>query len=84
MILKIVASRRAAFYSPLISTIAAGFLKEEGLDATYNVLAPGQRSHALIRDGAAHVVQSAVSSNWKPMEKGESPLAAHFAQIKSW
>ncbi|HEY7339033.1 MAG TPA: ABC transporter substrate-binding protein [Bryobacteraceae bacterium] len=81
MILKIVVSRHAAFYSPLISTIAAGFLKDEGLEATYNVLAPGQRSHALIRDGAAHVVQSAVSSNWKPMEKGESPLAAHFAQI---
>jgi NitT/TauT family transport system substrate-binding protein len=81
MILKIVASRHAAFYSPLISTIAAGFLKEEGMEASYNVLAPGQRSHALIRDRAADVVQSAVSSNWKPMEKGESPLAAHFAQI---
>jgi NitT/TauT family transport system substrate-binding protein len=74
-------SRHAAFYSPLIATIAAGFLKEEGLDATYDVLAPGQRSHALIREGAVDLVQSAVSSNWKPMEKGESPLAVHFAQI---
>ncbi len=26
-------------------------------------------------------MQSAVSSNWKPMERGESPLPVHFAQI---
>lgn len=81
MQLKIMASRHAAFYSPLIASIAAGFLKEEGLDAEYSVLGPGQRSHPLIRDGAVHVMQSAVSSNWKPMEQGESPLAVHFAQI---
>jgi len=74
-------SRHAAFYSPLISTIAAGFLKDQGIDATYRVLAPGQRSHILIRDGVIDVMQSAVSSNWKPMEKGEMPLAVHFAQI---
>jgi NitT/TauT family transport system substrate-binding protein len=74
-------SRHAAFYSPLISTIAAGFLKNEGLDASYSVLGPGQRSHELIRDGIVDIMQSAVSSNWKPMERGESPLAVHFAQI---
>jgi NitT/TauT family transport system substrate-binding protein len=81
MQLRIMASRHAAFYSPLIASIAAGFLKEEGLDSTYSVLGPGQRSHTLIRDGAVDVMQSAVSSNWKPMERGESPLAVHFAQI---
>ena len=81
MQLRVMVSRHAAFYSPLISTIAAGFLKEQGLDATYSVLAPGQRSHELIRDGAVDVMQSAVSSNWKPLERGESPLAVHFAQI---
>jgi NitT/TauT family transport system substrate-binding protein len=81
MQLRIMVSRHAAFYSPLISTIAGGFLKDQGIDSTYSVLAPGQRSHALIRDGAADIIQSAVSSNWKPIEKGESPLAVHFAQI---
>jgi NitT/TauT family transport system substrate-binding protein len=81
MQLRIMVSRHAAFYSPLISTIAAGFLKEQGLDATYSVLASGQRSHELIRDGAVDVMQSAVSSKWKPLERGESPLAVHFAQI---
>ncbi|MCU1339107.1 MAG: hypothetical protein JWO19_4688 [Bryobacterales bacterium] len=74
-------SRHAAFYSPLIVTIAGGFLHEQGLEATYSVLAPGQRSHELIRENAVDVVQSAVSSNWGPLERGESPLPVHFAQI---
>jgi NitT/TauT family transport system substrate-binding protein len=74
-------SRHSAFYSPLISTIAAGFLKDQGLDATYGILGPGQRSHVLIREGLVDVMQSAVSSNWKLMEQGESPLPVHFAQI---
>lgn len=74
-------SRHAAFYSPVIATIAGGFLAEQGLEATYSVLAPGQRSHVLIRDHAVDVMQSAVSSNWGPLERGESPLPVHFAQI---
>jgi NitT/TauT family transport system substrate-binding protein len=74
-------SRHAAFYSPLIATIAGGFLDDQGLEATYSVLEPGQRSHVLIRDHAVDVMQSAVSSNWGPLERGESPLPVHFAQI---
>jgi NitT/TauT family transport system substrate-binding protein len=74
-------SRHAAFYSPVIATMAGGFLKDEGLDATYDVLRRGQRSHALIREGTVDIMQSAVSSNWKPLERGEEPLAVHFAQI---
>lgn len=81
MQLRIMVSRHSAFYSPLISTIAAGFLEDQGLEAIYSVLQPGQRSHELIRGGEIDVMQSAVSSNWKPMERGESPLAVHFAQI---
>lgn len=74
-------SRHSAFYSPLISTIAAGFLEQQGLEGSYSILCPGQRSHLLIRDGVVDVMQSAVSSNWKPMEHGESPLPVHVAQI---
>src|SRR5689334_14271923 len=74
-------SRHSAFYTPVIAAIAAGFLEEHGLSATYSVLAPGQRSHALIRDGLVDVMQSAVGSNWRPMELGETPLPVHFAQI---
>lgn len=79
--LRILVSRHSAFYSPLISTIAAGFLEQEGLSATYGILQPGQRSQALIRDGFVDILQSAVSSNWKAMERGETDLPVHFAQI---
>ena len=75
MKLKIVASRHSAFYSPLIATIARGF------PADYSVLKPGERSQDLIREGRAHIMQSAVSSNWGPMDRGESPLPVHFALI---
>jgi NitT/TauT family transport system substrate-binding protein len=81
MTLRIMASRHSAFYSPLIATIAGGFLDKHGLTAEYSVLGKGQRSSALIREGVVDVMQSAVSSNWKPLENGESPLPVHFATI---
>lgn len=81
MQLRVMVSRHSAFYSPLISTVAAGFLAKEGLDATYQVLPDGQRSHDLIRQGAVHIMQSAVSSNWKVIEQGVTGLPVHFAQI---
>jgi NitT/TauT family transport system substrate-binding protein len=79
--IRIVVSRHSAFYSPLIGVIAGGFLKREGLTATYRVLQAGETSHGLITSGAADVIQSAVSSNWRPMEAGKKDLPAHFAQI---
>lgn len=80
-ILRIMVSRHSAFYSPLISTVAADFLRKEGLDSTYEVLPKGQDAHELIRKGAVDVVQSAVSSRWARMEKGVDDLTVHFAQI---
>jgi NitT/TauT family transport system substrate-binding protein len=77
----IMASRHSAFYSPLIGVIAGGFLKEEGLEADYAVLQPGQRSREMLAGGTVDVMQSAVGSNWGPMEDGESDLPIHFAQI---
>ncbi|MBS1826950.1 MAG: ABC transporter substrate-binding protein [Acidobacteria bacterium] len=81
MQLKILVSRHSAFYSPLIATIAGPFLSNVGLSATYGVLAPGQTSREMLHSGAAHIIQSAVSSNWGPMEKGIADLPVHFAQI---
>ena len=77
----IVVSRHAAFYSPLIATIAAGFLAEEGLEASYDALRPGQTSRELLSSGAADVMQSAVGSSWGPLDRGETELPVHFAQI---
>ncbi|MGH9662721.1 MAG: ABC transporter substrate-binding protein, partial [Bryobacteraceae bacterium] len=81
MRLAVLVSRHSAFYSPLIATITSGFLEREGLDATYGVLEPGQTSREMIASGRAHVIQSAVSTSWGPMEKGERDLPVHFAQI---
>ncbi|MGA7234658.1 MAG: hypothetical protein WBY44_03195 [Bryobacteraceae bacterium] len=79
MVIRIMASRHSAFYSPLLACI--GFLRDEGHQVPYSVLGPKQRSYALLRDGEIDIMQSAVSSNWKPREQGIEPLPVHFAQI---
>jgi NitT/TauT family transport system substrate-binding protein len=79
MRIRIKASRHSAFYSPLLCCIQS--LKNEGHEVPYGVLEPGQRTHALVRDGEVDIVQSAVSSSWKPRERGVEPLPVHFAQI---
>src|ERR1051325_2310689 len=79
MLIRIMASRHSAFYSPLLACVR--FLRDEGHDAPYSVLGPGQQTYALIRDGAVDIVQSAVSSNWKARERGVEPMPVHFAQI---
>jgi len=78
--IRILVSRHSAFYSPLISTIAGGFLAEEDLDSTYSVL-KGLSAADAIRRGEADVVQTAVSSSWGLIEKGDRDLPVHFAQI---
>ncbi len=80
-VVRILVSRHSAFYSPLISTLAGGFLAEEGLAGTYSVLPAGRHARHMIRDGEVDVVQAAVSSSWGPMEGGETNLPVHFAQI---
>jgi len=79
MTFRIMASRHSAFYSPLLASLK--FLRDEGHAATYSVLGAGQRSYSLIRDGQIDIMQSAVSSNWNPRERGVEPLPVHFAQI---
>src|SRR5260370_41789638 len=79
MRMRVTGSRHSAFYSPLLSCI--NLLRSEGHDVPYSVLGAGQRSYALIRDGATDIMQSAVSSNWNRREKGVEPLPVHFAQL---
>ena len=81
MKIRIVASRHTAFYSPLISTMAAGFLEENGLEYTYGVLGPGETAAGMIREGKAEIMQSAPSTNWAKMDKGETGFPLHFALI---
>lgn len=74
-------TRFSAFYSPLIATIACGFLEEEGLAPKHSVAPPGKSAIAGLADGSVHVAQSAPSQAITVLEMGETPPALHFAQI---
>jgi len=74
-------TRFSAFYSPLIATIAGGFLTDEGFEPKHSVAAPGTSSIEGLVNGTVHVGQSAPSQGFGPLEKGQKPPAVHFAQI---
>ncbi|HEY6967131.1 MAG TPA: ABC transporter substrate-binding protein [Burkholderiales bacterium] len=74
-------TRFSAFYSPLIATMAGGFLEQEGLRPRHSVSAPGKSAIAGLVDGSVHVAQSAPSQGFAPLEQGKPPPALHFAQI---
>ena len=71
----------SAFYSPLISAMSGGFLKSEGLEPEWSVSPPGVSALAALKDGSAHVVQSALSQGFATLDQGKEPEALHFAQI---
>ena len=79
--IRIMFSRFSAFYSPLIAAQAAGFLEAQGLDAEFSVAGPGISPQAGLRDGSLDLIQSAVSSSFPALERGETPDLVHFAQI---
>jgi NitT/TauT family transport system substrate-binding protein len=79
--INIMVLRHSAFYSPLLATIGAGFLKEEGLEHTYAIATPDNTVPDGIAQGRVHVAQSAVSTSFAGLERGEHPSLVHFAQI---
>jgi NitT/TauT family transport system substrate-binding protein len=74
-------TRFSAFYSPLIATIAGGFLTEEGLVPHHSIAPAGKSAIEGVVAGTVHVCQSAPSQGFGPLEKGQTPPAVHFAQI---
>jgi NitT/TauT family transport system substrate-binding protein len=74
-------TRFSAFYSPLIATIAGGFLEEQGLKPKHSVSPPGKSAIAGLVDGSVHVAQSAPSQAITALEQGKTPPALHFAQV---
>jgi len=74
-------TRFSAFYSPLIATMAGGFLRAEGLEARHSSAPPGKSAIEGVVAGTVHVCQSAPSQGFGPLEKGQTPPAVHFAQI---
>jgi NitT/TauT family transport system substrate-binding protein len=80
-VLRVMASRHSAFYSPLLGTIAGRFLQEDGFDPVYTPLPAGKSVAQLLTAGEIDVAQSAVSSSWGALEQGQQPPTVHFAQI---
>ncbi len=74
-------TRFSAFYSPLIATIAGGFLKDEGFEPKHSMAPPGKSAIEGVANGTVQVCQSAPSQGFGPLEKGQPPPAVHFAQI---
>jgi NitT/TauT family transport system substrate-binding protein len=71
----------SAFYSPLISAMSGGFLRAEGLEPEWSVSPPGVSALEALKDGSAHVVQSALSQGFATLNEGKTPDAMHFAQV---
>lgn len=76
---RVMASRHSAFYTPLLTCVAT--LREQEHEVEYQVLQPGQRGYALLRDGEVDVMQAAVSSSWGLLAQNIQPVPVHFAQI---
>jgi len=81
--LRLMATRHSAFYTPFLCTVAAGFLQREGIEATYSAAGPGDHYRKVLQEGRADVMQSAVSAGWRDLDRGEDDIPLHFAQINS-
>lgn len=71
----------SAFYSPLILTMAGGFLQREGLEFDWSVSPPGKPATESVVDGSADVVQSAPSQAFNAIVRGDADYPRHFAQV---
>jgi len=73
--------RHSAFYSPLLATVAAGFINDEGLESLYFVKPKDRNLYEMFREGEVDIMQAAVSTSWDPLSKGIHDAPRHFAQI---
>jgi NitT/TauT family transport system substrate-binding protein len=71
----------SAFYTPLIVTMAGGFLQREGLDYEWSISPPGVPAVEAVTAGTAQVVQSAPSQAFNAIARGETVYPLHFAQV---
>lgn len=81
--INIMALRHSAFYSPLLMTMAGGFLRDEGLEHRYTLATPDNTVPDNIRNGSCHLAQSAVATSFSALEKNDPVDIVHFAQINA-
>jgi NitT/TauT family transport system substrate-binding protein len=79
--INIMALRHSAFYAPFLLTMSGGYLKQQGLEYSYAVQTPGNLITDAIRNGTAHLSQSAVATSFAALESGQECDIVHFAQI---
>jgi NitT/TauT family transport system substrate-binding protein len=79
--IRIMVYRHSAFYTPLLATIVAGFLKDEGLEPTYFAKPKERNLYDMFRRSEVDIMQAAVSTSWDPLSKGITDIPRHFAQI---
>ena len=79
--INIMALRHSAFYSPLLLSIAGGYLRDEGLEPAYTVATPTRSVPNSLADGTCHVAQSAIATSFAALEQGAALHIVHFAQI---
>ena len=80
-IINIMALRHSAFYSPLLYTMTGGFLKEQGLEANYQIANSPKEVFESLKNGSVHLSQLAVAASFSELEQEKSPEIVHFAQI---
>lgn len=81
--INIMALRHSVFYSPLLMTMAGGFLRDEGLEPEYVLATPNNTVVDNINNGSCHVAQSAVATSFAELERGAEVSIVHFAQINA-
>jgi NitT/TauT family transport system substrate-binding protein len=79
--IRIMVYRHSAFYSPLLASVAAGFLEQEGLEPVYFTKPRERNLYEMFRNGEVDIMQAAVSTSWDPLSKGIRDIPRHFAQI---
>lgn len=79
--IRIRALRHSAFYTPLLLTIAGGYLQRQGLKPVYDVAGPDRTVEGGLVAGEIDLAQSAVAAGFAGLERGRPSPIRHFAQI---
>ena len=77
-IVRVMASRHSAFYTPLLLSTEPNFMKEIPLECSYQVAENSQNVFEMISKGEIDIAQSAVSGSWNNEFAKD---IVHFAQI---
>ena len=77
----IMALRHSAFYTPLLVTVAGGYLQEEGLEPHYRVATADDPIPEALLAGTAHLAQSAPAVAFASLERGEAQEILHFTRL---